>query len=302
MKLLVSPAPHKISSQSVNDMYITISIALFACLSVGFINYGVNVLLIVATAVLSALASEILFNLIKTRQFDFPNLSCIVTGLVVACISPINMPWYFAAVASVIAIGSKYLFGGIGNNLFNPSALARSVLGCLALGFSFDYFGEGNTALKLILTGEKGSLELAKLFTGEVAGAIGTTCIIIILIAMVALIVLKVIRLESVAFALLSFCAVIWIAMGFENILPMLLSGSFLFVVVFMLGDPTTSSYSFSGRCVYAIVFGVIAALTMSHNVFGESAVFFALLIANLFAPMADRVFSIFHRGVKLND
>ena len=302
MKFQVSPAPHKVSGQTANDMYFIMSIALISCLTMGFIHYGANALLILAATLLTAVACEMLFNLIKTRKFDYPHLSSIVTGLMLACIVPVNMPWYLGIVAAVIAIGSKYLFGGIGNNLFNPAALGRSIVGCMSLGMSFEFFGENKTVLNAILTDDKASLELSKMFFGDVPGAIGTTCVLFILFAVVALVILGVIRWESIVFALLSFCGMIWILMGFENILPMLLSGSFLFVVVFMLGDPTSSPYTFSGRCVYAIVFGVTASLMMRFNIFGETAVFFALLIANMIAPMTDRAFSIFHRGVKLHD
>lgn len=302
MKFLVSPAPHRVARQSLTDLYVTISCCLFACLLVGYIYFGTNVLIIIASAVGSSVLFEFLCDLVKTKQVHAPHLSSLVTGLLIACVMPINAPWFFCIGAAAVAIFTKYLFGGLGNNMFNPAAVGRAVVGVLAVGFSYDFFGEEKTILASVLTGAKENLELAKMFTGEVAGAIGTTCIIIILIAAVVLICMHIIRWENIAFATLSFVAIIWACMGYENILPMMLGGSFMFVTVFMLSDPVSSPYTFSGRCLYSVVFGVVAAFMMAYNVMGESAVFLALIVANLLAPMFDAYISLFHRGVKKHD
>lgn len=275
---------------------------LVCCLLNGYIFYGLNVLIIIASTLVPCVLFEFVCDTIKTKNVHIPHLSSVVTGLLLACIMPLNMPWHFGIVASAVAILSKYFFGGLGNNLFNPAALGRVVLGALAVGFSYEYYASGKTALNLILTGNKGELELAKLFTGEVAGAIGTTCIIVILVAMVVLMIMKIIRWESVAFALLSFAGIIWATMGYELILPMLLSGSFVFATVFLLNDPVTSPYTFSGRCLFAIAYGALGALMMSHGILGETAIFIVVLIVNLISPMFDAFIALFHRGVKKND
>lgn len=302
MNYLVSPAPHRNTRQTLNEMYIVLSIMLMSCLLSGYIFYGTNVLIVIASTLVPCVLFEFVCDLIKTKDAHIPHLSSIVTGLMLACVMPINMPWFFGVFAAAIAIVSKYFFGGLGNNLFNPAALGRVVLGVMSVGFSFEYFGEQKTALGAILTGNKGELELAKLFTGEVAGAIGTTCIVVIMVAMITLIIMGIIRWENIVFAGLSFAGIVWITMGFDNILPMLLSGSFVFVTVFMLNDPVSSPYTFSGRCLYSIAFGVVGALMMMHNILGESAIFIALLICNMVAPMFDAFSSIFHRGVRKND
>jgi len=302
MKYLVSPAPHKNTRQTLNEMYIVVSLMLVCCLLSGYIFYGMNVLIIIASTLVSCLLFEFIFDMIKTKSAHFPHLSSVVTGLLLACIMPLNMPWFFGIFAAAIAIASKYFFGGLGNNLFNPAALGRLVLGVISVGFSYEYFGGQKTALDLILTGNKGELELAKLFTGEMAGAVGTTCIVVILVAMIVLMILKIIRWENIVFAGISFAGIVWATLGFEYILPMLLSGSFVFATVFMLNDPTSSPYTFSGRCLYSIAYGVIGAFVMLHGILGETAIFVALLICNMVAPMFDAFVSIFHRGVKKND
>ena len=73
-------------------------------------------------------------------------------------------------------------------------------------------------------------------------------------------------------------------------------------MTVFMLNDPVSSPYTFSGRCLYSLVFGVIGAFLMIHGILGETAIFIALLLANMMSPMFDTVVSVFHRGVRKND
>ena len=285
MKYLVTPAPHKYARMSTNDMYVYISIALVMCLVYGAVNYRLSTLVVLATCFVPCVALELIISCIKNRKFMLQDASCFVTGLTLTCVMPANLPWYLGILAAVITVGLKYLFGGLGNNIFNPSALGRGILGCLFTSMSFDLFGSSGTVLQTLLSGNANTLVMQDLLLGSVSGAVGTGCILMILIC-----------------AVVGFVVMVWLSMGASSILPMLMSGSFLFVSVFMLSDPTTSPYGFSARSIYSLIFGVLAAVMMRFNVLGETAVFLALLVANFVAPALDRVFAAFKKGVKAND
>ena len=215
------------------------------------------------------------------------------------CIMPVNMPWYCGVMAGALSIGIKYLFGGLGNNIFNPAALSRSILGVLFTGFSFELFGVTETTLHKVLTGNASLISIEQVLLGNATGGLGTSCFIVIACSAILLIAFKVINWENVLFSIASFVLIVWLLMGAEYILPMLLSGSFLFVVVFMLSDPTTSPYGFTARVLYSLAFGVLAAVFMKYNIMGETAVFLALLVVNFLAPVFDALFSVFKKGVK---
>ena len=300
MKYLVTPAPHKYSRSTITDMYITIAIGVFGCVLCGIINYKLNAIYILLACMSACVITEILFSLINYKK-PFMDYSFLVTGLVLTSIMPINIPWYFACIAGFIAIASKYLFGGLGNNLFNPAALSRSIIGVMLAGMSFDYFG-GDTPLGILLTGDKSLINLNDLVLGNSVSAIGTGCIVLILVLCVIALALKLIKWENILFSVAGFALMVCIFMGGKNVIPMLMSGSFVFVVVFMLQDPTTSSYGFSARCLNALLFGVLAGTMMSKNIMGETAVFLALLITNVFSPACDRLLLVFHKGVKKHD
>lgn len=298
---LVTPAPHRYARLSTNDMYVYVSIALVMCFAYGVATYKLPALILLATCVGTCVLLELLISSIKNHKVMFQDASCFVTGLTLACVMPIGMPWYVGISAAAISVALKYLFGGLGNNLFNPSALGRSIVGCLFSGFAFDWFGQSSTVLQTVLSGDKSSLIIENMLVGNVDGAVGTICVLMILICAIVLVVLRIIRWENVLFALVGFISMVWLLMGADFIIPMLMSGSFIFVSVFMLSDPTTSPYGFSARSVYAAIFGILAAIMMRFNVLGETSVFLALLIANLLAPALDSVFSVFKKGVKGN-
>lgn len=302
MKYLVTPAPHKYAKMSTADMYVYTSIALILCFLYGAVKYQLSSLIIVASCAVPVVLIELIVSSIKNKKVMLQDASCFVTALTLACIMPINMPWYLGILAAVITVAIKYLFGGVGNNLFNSSALGRSIVGCLFTGFSFELFGASPTILQSMLSGETTSFVMQDILMGNVSGAVGTTCILMILISAVVLMVLKVVRWESLLFAVAGFVTIVWILMGANNVLPMLCSGSFMFVCVFMLSDPTTSPYNFSARSIFALLFGVLSGVMMKFNIMGETAVFLALLICNFIAPALDTIFSAFKKGVKNSD
>jgi Na+-translocating ferredoxin:NAD+ oxidoreductase RnfD subunit len=59
----------------------------------------------------------------REDEWLFPD-GALITGLIVAMILSPHEPWYVAAVTSVLAVLSKYLFRGRSSNIFNPAALA----------------------------------------------------------------------------------------------------------------------------------------------------------------------------------
>jgi Na+-translocating ferredoxin:NAD+ oxidoreductase subunit D len=63
------------------------------------------------------------------RYNSCQDLSAIVTGLILGLTLPPSTPLLIAILGSLIAIVVvKQLFGGIGNNVFNPAAAARAFL------------------------------------------------------------------------------------------------------------------------------------------------------------------------------
>lgn len=90
-------------------------------------SYLVNALLALVAAVLAEMV------LLRARQRPFRHAitdgSAAVTALLLACALPPLVPWWLVISASVLAIlFGKHLFGGLGQNPFNPAMLAYAFL------------------------------------------------------------------------------------------------------------------------------------------------------------------------------
>jgi Na+-translocating ferredoxin:NAD+ oxidoreductase RnfD subunit len=77
-------------------------------------------------AVAAAGAIDAVIIRIKKKAWEIPD-GAVLTGFFVAMVLSPFHPWYVAAVTSVIAVVSKYLFRTRSANIFNPAALALVV-------------------------------------------------------------------------------------------------------------------------------------------------------------------------------
>ena len=85
---------------------------------------------------------------------------------------------------------------------------------------------------------------------------------------------------------------IFWLA-GIESAIHPLyayVSGSFLFAVMFNITDPISASQTTDiGRWIYGAFFGLLCSLIRTFSAWPE-AVTFAVLLANMFAPILNHV------------
>ena len=75
-----------------------------------------------AAAVSVAAALDLVVLRIRGGSWEFPS-GAILTALIVAMVLSAQERWYVAALTSVVAVLSKYVFRGHSANIFNPAAL-----------------------------------------------------------------------------------------------------------------------------------------------------------------------------------
>ena len=73
-------------------------------------------------ASLAAMLADVVILKVQKKKWIFPD-GALLTGLIVAMILSPHEPWYVAAITSVIAVVSKYVFRVRTANVFNPAAL-----------------------------------------------------------------------------------------------------------------------------------------------------------------------------------
>lgn len=133
---LVTPAvpvtaPHAFGGGSVSIIMIKVMAALLPATLYGFWLYGWPAIHLWMITCLAALLGEALSLRLNSRR-ALPVLldgSALLTGWLLALSLPPWAPWWLGAVGGLFAtIVGKQVFGGLGQNLFNPAMVARVAL------------------------------------------------------------------------------------------------------------------------------------------------------------------------------
>lgn len=318
MKLHVSSSPHVGSKLTTQKIMLHMCIALLFPTVAGVIIFGLYSLVVVLTAVVSAVLAEMLYNKMTHTRLTINDLSAVVTGMILGLNLPPSVPLYVPVVGSVFAIMLvKMLFGGIGRNFANPAATARLFLvlswaapmraymqpldytrgfwEAFLSGFTKQYVTSATPLAALKTSGATGvlpdSINLLDLFLGRIGGSIGEVCAIAILLGFVYLMVFKIIDWKIPTIYLLAcvLSALLMYNNGWLFVLPTLLSGGLLFGAVYMLTDYSTSPNTLIGKIIFAAGAGIFTVLFRSFSGF-DGGVSIAILLMNLVVPLLDKI------------
>ena len=270
-KLMVSSSPHFNGGRTTQNIMLDVIIALCPAMIASVILFGFRAAVVILTCVASCILSEYLSRRVMKRPQTVGDLSCVVTGILLALNLPVTINPLIAVFGSVAAIVVvKQMFGGIGQNFVNPALTARIIL---LNSFPsrmthwvqpFDYAATADavtTATPLGILKEGGG-ELPSyldLFLGNTGGCLGETCALAILLGGIYLIVRRVIS-PVIPVTYLATVAVLSMMMGRDPLFD-LLSGGLLLGAFFMATDYTTSPLYFWGRIVFAFGCGLITML-----------------------------------------
>ena len=307
--LRVSSSPHIRGRVTTSGIMKDVLIALFPCVLTGVIIYGLRALTLVLISVLSCVIAESLWNKLNKKPNTIKDYSACVTGVLIALILPVSTPWWVVTAGGFFAIIiCKQLFGGLGQNFINPALGARAFIVAswpvaatvfvkpftkLAL-FKTPVLTDAVTSatpLGIIKAGEQ-MAPLNSLFVGNIAGCIGETSAIAILIGAIYLVARKVITLHAPLSYILSAGLFGWI-MGYEgwftgNFLFTVLSGGVLFGAFFMITDYVTTPASKKGAVVAGIIAGFLTVLIRVRGGYPEG-VTYAILFVNIITPVIDK-------------
>lgn len=124
-------APHAHAPASVSRVMATVLLALVPATLFGFWLYGLPAVFLWAVALASAVAGEAFAVKLMGRAVRPALLdgSALLTAWLLALSLPPWAPWWIAALGSFFAVVIvKQVFGGLGQNVFNPAMAARVML------------------------------------------------------------------------------------------------------------------------------------------------------------------------------
>jgi len=319
--LNISTSPHLTQDVSVEVIMRNVVWALLPVAIFSVYVFGWNAALVLITAVASCVMTEHLLCHLAHKRSTVSDWSAVITGLLLGLTLPPIFPLWMTFIGGVIAIGmGKFLFGGLGYNVFNPALVGRAVLQAafpVAIttwytGFDINRFSILDSSvltfpfMEPTVDGISGATPLSAfkfdgittdttdLALGLVNGSTGETSSILILLGGLYLVIRNFMNWRIPA----SILATVFIFSGilywidptqYPDPLFMLFSGGLMLGAVFMASDMVASPITSWGVVIYGAIIG---ALVVVIRIWGglPEGVMYAILLGNAISPHIDRL------------
>ena len=244
--------------------YQIIVLSLLLSYGVFALDFGIHWQNVLAIMVTAQLAQFVGMRAAGLDRFD--PLSALITSLSLTLLLRTD-EIALAALAAVIAIGSKFLIRTRGKHIFNPANVALVTL-MLSTDSAWVSSGQwGSTAISAFALGCLGFLVLTRAKRAETTIAFFG------------------------AYALLLLGRAYWLGDPLSIPLHQLQNGALLIFAFFMISDPKTSPNSATGRIFYgALVAGV--AFTIQYVFYEPNGPILALIMMAPTVPLIDRLIS----------
>ena len=130
MKVQAISGPHTSTKSHVSGIMLQVIIALLPATLFGLYLFGWPAINLFVITLISAVMFEYVCLLLANKPtMAIRDNSALLTGWLLAMTLPPWAPWWIAVVGTGIAIiVGKHVFGGLGQNVFNPAMLARVAL------------------------------------------------------------------------------------------------------------------------------------------------------------------------------
>lgn len=315
---ILSPSPHVLGGETIRGIMLKVLCCLMPAAAASVCVFGFNAVRVLFWCAAFCVLFEGLWCLLMRKPQSVGDLSAVLTGVLLALNLPAGVPWWICAVGAFVAvIVAKQVFGGLGQNPFNPAATARVAL---LVGFAgpmttwekipsphFDFLTSATplSAAKLAAGTDRAApvfeaLEsaecLTESFIGYVGGSLGETSALAILLGGAGLIAAKLIKWQIPAGMLGAaavFTGIVHLADPALTPGPLfhLMSGGMMLGAFFMATDMVTSPMSRAGAFFFGVMTGLIACAIRIWGSYPEG-ISFAILIMNALVPLIDRVFT----------
>ncbi len=321
-KLIVAPAPHAHSGDSVRRNMLLVILALLPAYVVSVIEFGWGALITACISILACVCTEYVISryILKEKRQTIGDLSAVLTGLLLAFNLPSNLDWWIVLIGAIVAIGvGKMTFGGLGQNPFNPALVGRVFLLIsfpaqmttwpVANGFATRYLDAETGATPLyylkhmVKAGDASVIDqlpsLMDSFLGVMGGSLGEVCALALILGGIFLICMRVITWH-IPVAILATVACFAACTGWAGALPEgmgtcqyvgyeLLTGGLMLGAFFMATDYVTSPMSGWGKIIFGIGIGFIVMVIRTWGNYPEG-MSFAILIMNACVPLLNKI------------
>ncbi len=306
-ELTVSSSPHIHGPNRTWRLMLDVIIALMPALLWAVLMFGFRAFTVAGISVAGSVFFEWAYRKIMKLDNTVGDLSSVVTGLLIAFVCPVTIPYWTILVGDFFAIVVvKQLFGGIGKNFMNPALAARAFLLSWPVVMT-TWVEDGSrpgifhpvdavtaaTPLNNMHTGALPQESLLDLFLGTVGGSMGEISAVLLLAGGLYLVVRKVITLR-IPLSFLGTVAVLTFLFPRGNdrvvwMLSQLLSGGLMLGAWFMATDYVTTPITGLGQILFGLGCGIITVVIRYFGSYPEG-VSYAILIMNTCVVLLDQV------------
>ena len=318
-KQFISTAPFLKDEDTTPKIMFTVVYTLIPIVGAAFWFFGLSAILTTAMAVFSCMVTEWVFNRDKAITSSLKDGSALITGILLALTLPPGFPLWMTFLGGVVAIGmGKMIWGGLGQNVFNPALLGRAFLqaafpiaittwsppdgrffGLRGTNLAFPFYqGENIDAVSTATPLSRMKFDhefesLTSLLLGNTGGSLGETCGILLILAGAYLLWKKIINYRIVASIVITvtvFSGIFYLIDPtiYPSPLFMLLSGGMLLGTVYMATDLVTSPLTSKGCWIFGIGIGLLVVLIRLWGGLPEGMMY-AILLMNAATPLINR-------------
>ena len=308
-KVVITSSPHIKSKEDTKSIMLDVLLALIPSLAASTYVFGLRAILMTAVSIIACMVFEAIYDKIVGKENTVMDLSAAVTGVLLAFVCPVTLPYWMLIIGDGIAIiFAKCIFGGLGKNFINPALAGRAFLlaswpvamttwvaarSHVGLGSTADLVSTA-TPMAILKGSAEGDLPSAmSVFLGVTGGSMGEVSAIALLIGGIYLLVRKVITIQIPASYILTVAvlAVIFPAEGYghlEYMLYAIFGGGLMLGAIFMATDYSTTPVSKKGQIVFGIGCGLLTTMIRFFGGYPEG-VCYSILLMNTTVWLIDK-------------
>jgi Na+-translocating ferredoxin:NAD+ oxidoreductase subunit D len=314
-RMLVDPSPHLHVRDTTPRIMWSVVLSLLPLVAASVWFFGIGALFVIIASCIGAIGTERLFG----PGGALRDGSAAITGLLLGLTLPASFPLWMAALGGAFGIGvGKLVFGGLGQNVFNPALVGRAFLqaafptaittwpvpGGLLAAPAGSLFAlplmRGDATDAVTAATPLGAMkfdgvgsDVLPLLTGHVGGSLGETSAVLILAGGAWLAWHRYLNWRTPVSILATVAVLAALlhtldATRYPGPLFTLLSGGLMLGAVYMATDMVTSPVTNAGRWIFGTGVGVLVVVIRSWGGLPEG-VMYAILFMNALVPFINR-------------
>jgi electron transport complex protein RnfD len=312
----ITASPHVRSEESTIRIMWSVVWSLVPAIAASIYFFGPSAILVLVASLAGCLITERLFG---SRPGSIADGSAMITGLLLGLTLPPGFPLWMAFLGGAFGMAfGKLIFGGLGQNIFNPALLGRAFLQAafpvaittwpskpetwwtlqgdnLAIPFMspvVDAATEATPLGNLKFADDPVVTPLIDLLLGTTSGSLGETSALLLLLGGLYLALRGHLNWHIPVSIFVTVFAVsgLFHAIGISQFPPlfMLFSGGLMLGAIYMATDMVTSPVTNKGCWVFGVGIGVLVVVIRIWGGLPEG-VMYAILLMNALVPFINR-------------